>query len=209
MSEEKLSNFYRNIVDINLNKDGGWAGCYYGVLTRIINENNYKNVAEVGIGYGTHAKYILQTTNVERLTLIDPMKFYPNDAFAADIMKCKAEIEGNNFNEMYDLINNELEPFNDRYVWHRVPSLSVTNEQVPDGSLDCVFVDGDHSYGAVLADLEFWWKKVRSGGQLLGDDFWMIDVSRAVQCFASNNKLTFDFITRPDKTYKIYRFRKP
>jgi hypothetical protein len=209
MTKEKLADYYRKTVDINLKDDGGWAGCYYGVFTKVINENNYKNVAEVGIGYGAHAKYVLTTTNIDRLTLIDPMKFYDKDGFADDIMKCEAEVEGNNFNELYNLINKELEPWKDKYTWHRTESLNVTNEQVADGSLDCVFVDGDHRYSAVIADLNFWWKKVRSGGQMLGDDFWMVDVSRAVNEFAQKNKLTIDFLTRPDKTYKIYRFHKP
>jgi hypothetical protein len=41
---------------------------------------------------------------------------------------------------------------------------------VPD-ELDFVYVDGDHSYDAVAADLRAWWPKIRPGGVLCGDDY--------------------------------------
>ena len=204
---ETLENFYKRSVLENEN-GGGWAGIYYGVFSKVVNDNNYKIVAEVGIGYGMHAKYILKTTSVDKLILVDPYKFYPNDGFANDIMRAIPSIPGNNFNELYDLTRKELSPWKERYTWFRTESLSITDAQVPDGSLDCIFVDGDHSYNAVIEDLKFWWKKVRVGGQLLGDDYYMSDVSRAVNDFATINKLKFDFLTNPNSDYKIYRFCK-
>ena len=67
--------------------EGGWAQYYYGIVSKVINDNNFKTCAEVGIGYGLHAEQILQDTSVEQLYLIDPMQFYPNDAFATDVIK--------------------------------------------------------------------------------------------------------------------------
>lgn len=40
-----------------------------------------------------------------------------------------------------------------------------------DSSVDLVFVDADHSYAGVKADLEAWAPKVRSGGVLGGHDY--------------------------------------
>jgi len=40
-----------------------------------------------------------------------------------------------------------------------------------DGSLDFVFIDAIHLYENVLADIDAWWPKVRSGGILAGDDY--------------------------------------
>lgn len=205
----KLVDYYNETVKKNDDQTGGWATFYYGVLTKVINDNNYKNVAEVGIGYGTHAKYVLKTTSVSNLILVDPMKYYPNDGFATDIMSKIPEVVGNNFNELYDLINKELSLWNDRYTWFRTESLNITENQVPNESLDCVFVDGDHSYEAVRKDLEFWWQKVRSGGQLLGDDYWMVDVAKAVHEFAEAHNLKVDFLYKDGTDYKIFRFYKP
>jgi hypothetical protein len=205
---QSLSNYYRSTVTKNDTFTGGWAPTYYGVFTKVINDNNYKKVAEVGIGYGTHAKYVLKTTGVERLYLIDPMQFYPNDQFAEDIMKCKPVIPNNQFNEMHQLIQQELSPWKDRFTWFRTRSLDITNEQIADGELDCVFIDGDHSYDAVKRDLPFWWKKVREGGMMLGDDIHMEDVARAVNEFSLENNLRINFLSRDDCTYQIFCFKK-
>lgn len=204
----KLSKYYHEKVDGNDAQTEGWATLYYGVVSDVINQNKFARVAEVGIGYGTHAKQILRTTNVEQLYLVDPMVFYANDGFARDVMRYEAETPGNNFNEWANLIRTELSPWKNRYTWFRQPSLSITNDQIADGSLDCVFLDGDHSYGAVLADLSFWWKKVRVGGQLLGDDYWMEGVRSAVDHFSMRELLEYDFLYRPNTAYKIYRFKK-
>lgn len=204
----KLKDFYRKTADLNISERGGWASNYYGVVSRLIAENGYTRVAEVGIGYGTHARQILQTTTVDHLYLIDPTVHYPNDGFAADILQQEAEIPGNHFNELADLIRAELKPWESRYTWFRTPSLTITQEQIPDGSLDCVFVDADHSYPAVLNDLRFWWSKVRPGGQLLGDDYWMTSVAKAVEEFAAEKGLAYDFLYRQGSAYKIYRFKK-
>ena len=42
---------------------------------------------------------------------------------------------------------------------------------VPDGSLDFVFIDADHSYEAVADDISCWRPKVRVGGWLGGHDY--------------------------------------
>lgn len=43
--------------------------------------------------------------------------------------------------------------------------------EVPDRSLDFVFIDADHSYHAVLKDIQAWRGKVREGGWLGGHDY--------------------------------------
>jgi hypothetical protein len=203
-----LQDFYRHAVAMNDSMHAGWASYYYGVFSKVINDNQYTRVAEVGIGYGTHAKYVLKTTNVDMLYLIDPMQYYPNDAFVEDIMTRTPIVPENQFNEMYDLICEELKPWSVRYTWFRVPSLSITNDQIPEGYLDCVFVDGDHSYEAVKKDLAFWWAKIRVGGQMLGDDYWIPDVARAVHEFATENKVPLEFLSAEGKNYLIFSFKK-
>lgn len=204
----KLEKYFHETVKQNDLQTGGWSQFYYGVISDVINENNFTRVAEVGIGYGTHAKQILKTTNVEQLYLVDPMVFYENDQFANNIMSFEAERPGDNFNELANLIRNELSQWKNRFTWYRQPSLTINNEQIADNFLDCVFIDGDHSYDAVFADLKFWWNKLRKNGQLLGDDYWMPQVSQAVHDFAQIMNLDFDFLYKLNTDYKIYRFYK-
>ena len=52
-----LKNFYISTVNKNEKFTGGWSQLYYGVISKVINNNNYKKYCEVGIGYGTHVKY--------------------------------------------------------------------------------------------------------------------------------------------------------
>jgi predicted O-methyltransferase YrrM len=202
-----LREYYKNIVKINDSKTGGWGKSYYGVFSKVIEENNFKKVAEVGIGYGTHAKYILKNNpNIEKLYLIDPMIPYENDMFSDDIMSKIPEKPNNNFNEMCELIKEELKFAEDKYVWYRTKSLEVTNDEIEDGSLDAVFIDGAHDYDNVYKDLHFWFKKVRKGGQILGDDYWMNDVRNAVDHFSTIMEIPYDFLTLDNSNYVIYRF---
>ena len=57
-------------------------------------------------------------------------------------------------------------------------------------------------------DLEFWWAKLRVGGQLLGDDYWISEVAVAVRDFATKHNVFPEFLTLPGKNYKIYSFKK-
>jgi len=62
----------------------------------------------------------------------------------------------------------------------RGDSVSVAS-QYADDSLDFVFIDGDHRYECVKADIEAWLPKMKSGSILAGHDYgWCEDVRRAV-----------------------------
>lgn len=56
--------------------------------------------------------------------------------------------------------------------WHpiRLPLVKAAR-CFEDGELDFVFIDGEHSYQAVKADIEAWRPKIRSGGLLIGHDY--------------------------------------
>lgn len=43
--------------------------------------------------------------------------------------------------------------------------------QVPDGYLDLIYIDADHSYEGCLRDLRDWWPKMKSGAAFTGDDY--------------------------------------
>ena len=183
--------------------EGGWAGLYYGVVSKVINDNNFKRCAEVGIGYGFHAKQILDDTNIERLYLIDPMKFYPNDGWAKDV-----QYRYKGFDNLIENIKKHLSIHEDRYTWYLQPSVETTNEQVEDESLDLVFIDGDHSFNAVSKDLPLWWSKLKKGGWMLGDDYIIAAVKNAVDNWASKVGLTVQFLYKEGRNHPIYYFIK-
>lgn len=52
-----------------------------------------------------------------------------------------------------------------------------------DNSLDLVWIDADHGYDAVMADLRAWVKKVKLGGTFAGHDYTHAGVKKAVKEF--------------------------
>lgn len=200
-------NFFNENVDEEYKsfyKTCSWVNLYYGIVSKAINENNFKQCAEVGIGYGYHAMEILMNSNVEKLYLVDPYTYYPNDGFVDDVNKFGG------FEKLANNVKINLEEYSERYTWFRQPSLTITTEQIPHESLDLVFIDGDHSYDAVTKDLKFWFQKIRKYGWLLGDDYGSCHpgTRKAVDDFAKEKGLKINFFTKEGKTYPIYYFIK-
>ena len=77
---------------------------------------------------------------------------------------------------------------------HRKPSVEAASD-FQDDSMAAVFIDADHSYEAVKADLAAWYPKVKPGGIIAGHDFvWNHPVSqkgviRAVREFCADKPL--------------------
>ena len=63
----------------------------------------------------------------------------------------------------------KLAPYN-AIIIHNT-SLNAAKD-VEDGSLDYVFIDGEHSYKSVKEDINVWTPKVRVGGIVSGHDFY-------------------------------------
>lgn len=72
------------------------------------------------------------------------------------------------------------EAMGDRFVTLPVASVAAA-KYFDDGSLDVVWLDADHSYEAVKADIAAWLPKIRPGGVIGGDDFAYEGVAQAVQ----------------------------
>tara|TARA_R110002051_G_scaffold61354_5_gene112543 strand:+ start:20995 stop:22407 length:1413 start_codon:yes stop_codon:yes gene_type:complete len=78
---------------------------------------------------------------------------------------------------------------------HRKPSIQVAAEYFKDESVSAVFIDADHSYEQVKADLEAWYPKVKPGGLIAGHDVvWSDPVSqngviRAIREFFADKPL--------------------
>ena len=52
------------------------------------------------------------------------------------------------------------------------PAFSVeASRDFPDGHFDLVYIDGNHSYAAVVEDIKAWRPKVKPGGILAGHDY--------------------------------------
>ena len=82
--------------------------------------------------------------------------------------------------------------------------VAANNAEIP--PLDAVYIDADHSYEAVLADLRAWEKRLKPTGFLSGHDYtknaqateWGFGVIEAVKDFCDQNGWQLTYLTRED-----------
>lgn len=136
--------------------------------------NKKIDVVEIGVYEGTNAENILKELNVNKICLIDPYKI--GLGTMDDKLIIKAEKIAQNLLRKYDA----------KIVWIKDISENVS-EKV--GEPDFIYVDGNHSYEYVKKDIEIYYKILKEGGILAGDDLALPDVSKAFWEFVIKNKI--------------------
>jgi SAM-dependent methyltransferase len=141
--------------------------------------------AEVGVWKGDFSARIRALARPRMLHLVDPWRFaaaYPQRWYGGAAARDQ--------NDMDRIHADVVRRFaGDPHVAiHRLESAAAAR-LLADIDFDWVYVDGDHSYEAVLDDLENWAPRIKPGGVLAGDDFTWRDehgaqpVQRAVHEF--------------------------
>lgn len=116
---------------------------------------NHRAIIEIGSFHGRSTKALAATPGVVwTFDCGDPMYERHNS-------KPQAEIFGDN-------LRGEIADHKVCSYWFPSPQAS---RQFPDGYADMIFVDGDHTYQAVKADILAWLPKLRAGGLLCGHDY--------------------------------------
>ena len=131
--------------------------------------------AEVGVWKGDFSQRILAATRPRALHLIDPWTFDPNFP-----QRWYGGARAGGQADMDAIHDGVAARFAGRPAVsvHRAASQDAA-AAFADGTFDWVYIDGDHSMAAVLADLAAWRKKVRGGGFLCGDDYrWRDETGR-------------------------------
>jgi len=144
-------------------------------ISAYIKAFNFQIGAELGVSTGL---------NFDNLMILNPnLRLYGIDSF---------ESEGNEF-EKYDegiyqgrTQNNAIKnakQIENKYVGRAMMIFKRTDEAceiIPDGHLDFVFIDADHTYEGVMKDIEMWEPKVQDNGLIMGHDLNWGSVARAV-----------------------------
>lgn len=149
--------------------DSGWGNLYYGVISSIINKNNYKTFVEVGVAFGGHLEEILQNTKLEKAYAIDSYKLSSTttDSF---MKEDGSSFEQKDYDELYEFTKNRLSKFTERISFIREESINAVNS-FKDNSIDIIFIDAEHSYNGVKNDIKNWLPKIKKGGILAGHDY--------------------------------------
>ena len=123
-------------------------------------------MAEIGVWEGAFSAEILEVVRPVRLHLIDPWEYqpdFPNTAFGK-------KRNADRLDRMHDAVRARFAQ-DTRVVIHRARS-EVALAAIPDQTLDCIYIDGNHNEPAISTDLALALRKVRPGGVISGGDYY-------------------------------------
>lgn len=130
--------------------------------------------AEIGVWEGQFSKRILEECAPATLHLIDPWQYMPefgNTGFGRKKNEHLMEVK---YQDVVKVFAGDP-----RVVIHRATS-EVALGQMADGSLDWVYIDGNHNEPFIGNDIALCLKKVKADGVIAGDDFnWQSEQSGA------------------------------
>ena len=141
--------------------------------TRVIRQAGARRMVEIGVWKGDFARDILGScASIERYYMIDPWASLPdwNKPF---------NVTPQVFDEVHAEAMAKTAFAADRITVLRGRTRDVI-DQIPDGSLDFAYIDGDHTLRGITIDLIRLLPKMREGGLIGGDDFintpWQHDI---------------------------------
>ena len=139
----------------------------YSLWTNVINEiakDRRVRVAEIGVWKGKFAKVMLENCpNIEMYYLVDPWRHL-------DDWNKPLNVTDDLFERTFQMAMSEIEFARDRITVLRGTTLEVI-DQIEDGELDLVYIDGDHTAKGIVIDLIKLSEKVKPGGLIGGDDY--------------------------------------
>lgn len=154
--------------------------------------------AEIGVQRGKFSEHVLTHWTGHRLYSIDPWREFNDEEYddAANVSQAQHDAY---FNETC----RRLERFGDRSHILRMTSEEAAWQFEPH-ALDFVYIDAQHHYDAVKADIARWWPIIRPGGLLSGDDYLdgvneygQFGVKSAVDEWAERHGLTLHVSQEP------------
>ena len=141
-------------------------------------------LAEIGVWQGGFSRRILQLRKPRELHLIDPWLFVaslPERMYGGSVAKGQSDMDA--------IMASVVNQFADRpeVRVHRSTSIEAAT-RFAERYFDWVYIDGDHSYDAVLSDLNVWFPKLKVGGKIVLDDYTWQDESRTLSVKAAAEK---------------------
>ncbi len=154
-------------------------------LAKLFATLNFKTGAEIGVRGGEYSELLCQTIpTLEKLYAIDPWEVVMEDPSS---MVYGESAQHHYYREAVK----RLEKYPQVEIVRKLSYDAV--KDIPYNSLDFVYIDGAHTFDYVMLDLIEWTKRVRPGGIVSGDDYYIMrrgNVMGAVNayCEAHNPK---------------------
>ncbi|WP_254442492.1 glycosyltransferase family 2 protein [Ruegeria arenilitoris] len=145
---------------------------------------------EIGVWKGEFSQILLEGLRPSKLFLIDPwgVQEDPEDGVSLAGARSKKDMD-----RIYESVKNNYKDEIARGKIAVIRDFSVpAMDQFKDGSIGFAYVDGDHSYEGVKADLKAILPKMQTGGVIMLDDYhrkgwWKDGVMRAFHEFLGEN----------------------
>lgn len=137
----------------NVGRDPGLARLFYLL--------EYTMGAEIGVERGLFSEALCRENPLlVRLYCVDAWQAYHG---------YRDHVDQTKLSRFHDETQARLAPYKAATIL-RMWSTDAA-QQIPDGSLDFVYIDAAHDLPSVIADLKAWTPKVRAGGVVSGHDF--------------------------------------
>ena len=162
----------------------------------VMGELDFKTGAEIGVAEGLHSEHLCKSMPRVTLLCVDPWIIYPESFRARQINQELCD-------SRYEQAVERLAPYDCTLV--KSMAMDYVHE-VPDESLDFVYIDGNHEFDWVMEDLINWSKKVRVGGIVGGHDFYVFNhagVIEAVYAYTRAHNIVEWYVTR-ERTPSFY-----
>jgi predicted O-methyltransferase YrrM len=177
MSTERVQELVRAF-----NRQTGFNGFRGEAILRMAANccQDQQSIVEVGVFSGSLSEWILRMLPAATLTMVDRWAVCgPSDDVTTPL-------DQSEWDDIRAIATQRVQRFGDRARIIHASSVDAA-ATVPDGSVDVVFIDADHTHEGCAADIAAWWPKVKPGGYLSGHDWGYpavdIGVERAVREF--------------------------
>ena len=176
-------NYQRMPLEISLNREG---------LAKLFNELGFKKIAEIGVEQGEYSEVLAKANPDAQLFLIDAWKAYKG---------YRDHVSQSKLDGFLEAVKARMKPYGANII--RAYSVDAAKE-FENESLDAAYIDANHCFEQVVADLAAWVPKVREGGIVSGHDYFTSSgpyhVPYAVEGYTKAYSISPWFICRGDHT---------
>lgn len=124
---------------------------------------------EIGVHKGDLSWRLLASNRNLFLHLVDPWEECTGGSYKTTVDHIN-QLTQEQQDAVMDVAMNSVSLFKGQFKVHRMTSEEAA-EDFEDGSIDFVFIDGDHSYEGCANDIRLWYPKLKEGGLLSGHDY--------------------------------------
>ena len=131
-------------------------------MATLFSELGFTIGAEIGVAHGKYSRILLDANpDIKMLYGIDP--YVPHKGYRDYVS-----------NKTFTVLRTDaIKALGNKKNYTFIEKFSADAvKDFDDESLDFVYIDGDHCFEAVVADISMWLPKVRKGGIISGDDYF-------------------------------------